>query len=125
MVLFLCVTRNPKNSYKQITCKRSLFLFLHMVLRAFQVESNGGLISLQDFHETKDTDLYNDIVALDYTKPKFTLSQNEPNPFSDYTKIRFSISNSGDKLCEHIFIGMISTKLFMQYFPIALLHLWR
>jgi hypothetical protein len=67
---------------------------LHMVLRAFEVESNGGNISLQDVQEPEDTSIFNAVTEVGEGKPKFTLSQNELNPFSDYTQIRFSIPSS-------------------------------
>ncbi len=92
---------------------------LHMVLRAFEVESNGGLISLQDVLEPEDTAIYNDIVAFEYTKPNFTLSQNEPNPFTDYTKIRFSIPNSATVSLE---IWDNLGKLMFTLVPPSLFH---
>ena len=65
-----------------------------MVLRAFEVESGGGNISLQDVEEPEDTAIFNSIVSPDYAQPAFTLSQNIPNPLSDYTQIRFTIPSS-------------------------------
>lgn len=67
---------------------------LHMVLRAFEIQSNGGTISLQDVQEPEDTALFNAVTEVSEGKPKFTLSQNEPNPFNGYTQIRFSIPSS-------------------------------
>lgn len=67
---------------------------LHLVLRAFEVESNGGNISLQDVEEPEDTAIFNSIVSPDYAQPAFTLSQNIPNPLRDYTQIRFTIPSS-------------------------------
>lgn len=67
---------------------------LHMVLRAFEVESSGGSISLQDVEEPEDTAIFNSIISVDNAHTAFTLFQNSPNPFSDYTPIRFAIPSS-------------------------------
>lgn len=81
-------TDNTSVSYGSILGNPSL----HMVLRAFDIESNGGDISIQDVEEPEDTSIYNSIVKVEYTQPSFGLSQNIPNPFSDYTQIQFNIA---------------------------------
>lgn len=73
---------------------------LNVVLRAFEVSSNSGVISLQDVQEPQDTAIYNYYQQLSPFSDYFVLKQNYPNPFDENTKIEFHLAQSANVQLE-------------------------
>ena len=73
---------------------------LNLVLRAFEVNSNNGVITLQDVQEPQDTAIYNYYQQLSPFSDYFELKQNYPNPFDANTKIEFHLAQSANVQLE-------------------------
>ncbi len=92
---------------------------LNLVLRAFQVNSNSGTMSITDVQEPSTNPIYTFYQNVKSFNADFELKQNIPNPYNNETVIPFHIGIGGKVKLEvfNILGGQIATLLNQQLEP--------